>query len=83
MRQRVPAPTVNFCGQEHVSIEEWTAILSELTGLEPRLKETGKTIGSVTLDLSHMKQALGETSVPLRDGLERMVRALNPELLLS
>ena len=33
------------------------------------------------LDLTRMKAELGETQVPLRTGLERMVRSLNPELL--
>jgi UDP-glucuronate 4-epimerase len=75
-----PASVINWGGPQS-SIEEWCGILGELTGLEPRFEQTDKTIGSVTLDLTRMKQALGEPRVALRDGLDRMVRALNPELL--
>ena len=75
-----PASVINWGGPQS-SIEAWCAILGELTGLEPRFKSTDQTIGSVTLDLTRMTEQLGETTVPLRDGLERMIRALNPELL--
>jgi nucleoside-diphosphate-sugar epimerase len=77
-----PAHVVNWGGPQS-SIEEWCGILGELTGLEPRFRETEETIGSVTLDLTQMKREVGETGVPLRLGLERMIRSLNPELLSS
>ena len=76
----VPASIVNW-GGEQSSIEEWCGILGELTGLEPKLRPTDQTIGSVTLDLAHMHETLGETTVSIRDGLRRMVEARNPELL--
>jgi UDP-glucuronate 4-epimerase len=76
----VPASVVNWGGPQS-SIEEWCAILGELTGLTPKFRETDQTIGSVTLDLGRMKETVGETRVPLRDGLRRMVESLNPELL--
>ena len=76
----VPATRVNWGGPQS-SIEEWCGILAELTGLEPKFHPTEQTIGSVTLDLARMHEALGETKVPLRDGIRRMVEARNPELL--
>jgi UDP-glucuronate 4-epimerase len=76
----VPASVVNWGGPQS-SIEEWCGILGELTGLSPKFRETDQTIGSVTLDLARMKETVGETRVPLRDGLRRMVESLNPELL--
>ena len=76
----VPASVVNWGGRQS-SIEEWCAILGELTGLEPRFGYTDQTIGSVTLDLAHMHETLGEAKVSIRDGLRRMVEARNPELL--
>ena len=76
----VPATRVNWGGPQS-SIEEWCGILAELTGLEPKFRPTEQTIGSVTLDLARMHAALGETKVPLRDGIRRMVEARNPELL--
>ena len=77
----VPAPTVNFCGQEHVSIEEWTAYLGELTGLEPKLEYTEQTIESVRTDNSKLRALVGETKVDWKDGLRRMIEARNPEWL--
>ena len=76
----VPAEIVNWGGPQ-ASIEEWCGVLGELTGLEPNFRETGDTIGSVTLDLTKMNAALGEARVGIRDGLRRMVAARNPELL--
>jgi len=77
----VPAATVNWGGPQ-VSLEAWCGTLGELTGLEPRFRETENTIGSVTLDLARMQKCIGETRVPLREGLRRMLEARNPELLI-
>ena len=44
----VPAPIFNFCGQEHVSIDEWTNYLGELTGLEAKLRPTPDPLHSVS-----------------------------------
>lgn len=78
----LPARILNWGGPQS-SIEEWCAILAELTGLEPRFRETDETIGSVTLDLSAMKQSVGEAKVGIREGIRRMLEARNPELLRS
>jgi UDP-glucuronate 4-epimerase len=53
-----PASIINWGGPQS-SIEEWCGILSDLTGLEPRFKPTTDTIGSLTLDLTHMNATLG------------------------
>jgi UDP-glucuronate 4-epimerase len=76
----IPATIVNW-GGEPVSIEEWCAYLGELTGLEPTFTETPDTIGSVTIDRTRMHELIGETKVPWRDGIRRMVEAKHPELL--
>ena len=76
-----PAHIVNWGGPQ-ASLEEWCGILGELTGLEPRFRETTDTIGSVTLDLAHMHEAIGQATVDLRDGLRRLVEARDPELLV-
>ncbi len=78
----VPATTVNW-GGEPVSIEEWCEYLGELTGFEPSYKYTENTLGSLTLDLTRMHELVGETSVGWRDGIRRLVEALNPELLTT
>lgn len=77
----VPATTVNWGGSEAVSIEDWTAYLGELTGLEPKLEPTEQAFGSLQLDLTRMHGLLGPTRVRWRDGIRRMVKARNPELL--
>ncbi len=77
----VPAVTVNWGGSEPTSIEEWCAYMGELTGLEPKFNYTEDTIASVILDPSKMHELVGKTHVDWRKGIERMVRARNPELL--
>ena len=78
----VPAPTVNFCGQDHVSIEEWTAYMGELTGLEPKLEQTEQTIESVQTDNSKLRALVGETKVDWKDGFRRMIESRHPDWLV-
>jgi UDP-glucuronate 4-epimerase len=75
----VPALTVNWGGSEPVSIEEWCTYLGELTGVEPRFDPTEQTIDSVQIDTTRMHEVAGPTTVPWRDGMHRMVRALHPD----
>jgi nucleoside-diphosphate-sugar epimerase len=77
----VPATTINWGGSETVSIEEWCAYMGRLTGLEPKLLSTERTIGSITVDLTRMHERIGKTKVPWRDGIRRMVEVRHPELL--
>jgi nucleoside-diphosphate-sugar epimerase len=77
----VPARIVNWCGSEHVSIEEWCAYLGELTGLEPKLEPTERTLQSVMTSDARMRELVGPAEVPWRDGLRGMVQALAPDLL--
>ena len=76
-----PATTVNWGGDEAVSIEEWCGYLSELTGIAVRFAPTAQTIDSVQVDLTRMHELVGPTTVPWREGMERMVAARHPELL--
>jgi nucleoside-diphosphate-sugar epimerase len=77
----VPAAILNWCGVEHVSIEEWTAYLGELTGLEPKLAHTEATLESVMADSSKLRALGFAPRVHWRDGLRRMLAARAPELL--
>ena len=79
----VPATILNWGGSEATSIEEWTAWLAELTGLEAKLAPTDRTLRSVVLDPTRMHERVGRTQVPWKEGLRRMVAARNPELLRS
>jgi len=78
----VPATIVNW-GGEQASIEEWCALLGELTGLVPTFEETPNTIGSVFVDLTKMHHIAGATEVGWQDGIRRMVEARHPELLVG
>jgi UDP-glucuronate 4-epimerase len=79
----VPAQTINWAGSEATSVEEWCAYLGELTGLEPKFNVTTDTIASVQLDIDKMHEVAGRTEVDWKDGIRRMVAALNPELLVE
>ena len=76
-----PATTVNWGGDEAVSIEDWCGYLSELTGLPARFAPTRDTIDSVQIDLSRLHRLVGSTTVDWRQGMRRMVAARHPELL--
>jgi nucleoside-diphosphate-sugar epimerase len=77
----VPATVVNWGGDERVSVEEWTAYLSELTGIPATLEPTDASLASVALDLTRMHELVGHTTVPWREGFRRMVAAQRPDLL--
>ena len=73
--------TVNFGGSQAVSIEEWCAELSGLTGLEPVFEETQRTVAALPVDLTRMHEIAGPTKVGWREGMRRMVEARAPEML--
>jgi nucleoside-diphosphate-sugar epimerase len=77
----VPATTVNWGGDEKVSIEEWTAYLGELTGLTPDLVPSEQSLASVELNLDRMHELVGHSTVPWKEGFRRMVQAVRPDLL--
>lgn len=71
----IPASTFNFCGQEHVSIEQWTGYISELTGLEAKLQPTPDTLQSVKTDNAKMQKIVGKARITWREGIKNMVAA--------
>lgn len=73
--------TVNFGGSQAVSIEEWCAYLSELSGLQPVFKENPKGFGSLQIDTTKLHAIAGPTSVDWKDGIREMVATLAPQLL--
>ncbi|MFM7273570.1 MAG: NAD-dependent epimerase/dehydratase family protein [Gammaproteobacteria bacterium] len=73
--------TVNFGGSQAVSIEEWCAYLSELSGFEPVFKENPKGFGSLQIDTTKLHAIAGPTEVDWKDGIREMVATLAPQLL--
>jgi len=74
--------TTNFGGSEQVSIEQWCALISELTGFEPVYNETSTAFGSLAIDTTRMHELIGPTRVDWREGIRSQLRALAPEVLL-
>ncbi|WP_326566695.1 NAD(P)-dependent oxidoreductase [Amycolatopsis rhabdoformis] len=78
----VPAVTVNLAGSETVTIEEWVGYLGELTGRTPRFTVDPTAIEGTVADVRKLTSLVGEpTTVTWREGLERMVKVRNPELM--
>ena len=77
----VPPTTVNWAGDEQVSVEEWTAYLGELTGLTANLVVSEHSLASGRVNLDRMHELVGHTTVHWKDGMRRMVQALRPDLL--
>jgi nucleoside-diphosphate-sugar epimerase len=73
--------TVNFGGSQAVSIEEWCAYLSELSGFDPVFKENPKGFGSLQIDTTKLHAIAGPTEVDWKDGIREMVATLAPQLL--
>lgn len=77
----VPATTLNWGGNDPVSVEEWCTFMGELCGVDVTFEKTHATIDSVMVDLTRLHDLVGPTTVPWRDGLRRMIEARHPELL--
>jgi|TARA_R110002072_G_scaffold18083_6_gene68112 nucleoside-diphosphate-sugar epimerase len=73
--------TTNFGGSQKVSIEEWCAYISELTGFEPKFQDNPKAFGSLCIDTQIMHELIGETKMEWREGIKRQIENLAPELL--
>ena len=78
-----PPTTVNWGGDERVSVEEWCAYMSELTGVELKCVPSENSLASVVLDLTKMHELIGHTTVPWRDGFRRMLETQRPDLVTS
>jgi nucleoside-diphosphate-sugar epimerase len=71
----VPATIVNWGGDEETSIEEWSAYLGELAGVEVTFDRTEGTIGGIPTDNSKRIAFAGPTRVGWKDGMRRMYEA--------
>jgi nucleoside-diphosphate-sugar epimerase len=77
----VPATIVNWGGDEETSIEEWSAYLAELVGVDAVFETTDATIGGIPTDNSKRLELAGPTTVGWKDGMRRMAQRLHPELM--
>jgi UDP-glucuronate 4-epimerase len=77
----VPAPTVNWCGDDIVSLQEWCEYLGSLIGKDPVFDESPQALRGNPTDATRMHKLIGATTVDWRDGLRRMVATFHPELV--
>jgi UDP-glucuronate 4-epimerase len=77
----VPVTTVNWGGNDVVSIQEWCAYLGELTGIEPTFFPSDQALRSVSIDTTRMESLVGKTTVYWKDGFRRIVEATYPDKL--
>jgi nucleoside-diphosphate-sugar epimerase len=77
----VPATVINWGGSEPVSIEEWCEHIAALTGLTAKFQSSENALRSLPLDLRRMHELVGETKVPWREGIRRMIETHAPDLL--
>jgi nucleoside-diphosphate-sugar epimerase len=77
----VPATIVNWCGDEAVSVQQWTAYFGELLGMEPAIEVSpipGASVGSVG-DPTKRRSITGPCRVQWRDGFRRMAQQFCPD----
>jgi nucleoside-diphosphate-sugar epimerase len=79
----VPATIVNWCGDEAVSAQQWSAYFGELLGVEATVAVTpvpASSLGSVG-DPTKRQSMTGACRVNWRDGFRRLVEQSYPERL--
>ena len=79
----VPATTVNWAGDQTVSLQEWCAYLGSLVGKEPVFQESEQALSGVPIDVTRMHALIGGTTVDWRDGMRRMAAKFHPQLVGS
>ena len=77
---RLPAVTVNFCGDEAVSIEEYCTYVGQLLGIEPKFKYTEGTYPAGTMDTTYMHEVLGKCETSWQEGFRQLAAHRYPDL---
>jgi nucleoside-diphosphate-sugar epimerase len=77
----VPATTVNWCGDQTVSLQDWCTYLGELVGREPTFEVSEDALRGGPTDVALMHELVGGTTVDWRDGIRRMATRFHPELV--
>lgn len=76
----VPPPIYNWCSPEQVSIEEWTAELTRLTGVEIPLEVTTACVPPNPIDPSKLLGLGWTPSVTWKEGFRQLAEASYPDL---
>jgi nucleoside-diphosphate-sugar epimerase len=81
----VPATIVNWCGDDAVSVQEWSAYFGELLGVEPRVvveEVPGSSVGSIG-DPTKRISITGPGTVNWRDGFRREAERIYPDRIAA
>ncbi|HXY65322.1 MAG TPA: NAD(P)-dependent oxidoreductase [Mycobacterium sp.] len=79
----VPATTLNWCGEQTVSLQEWCGYVGSLVGKEPVFQESEQALRGNPTDPSLMRELVGVATVDWHDGIRRMAAKFHPELVGS
>ena len=79
----VPATTLNWAGDQIVSLQEWCTYLGSLIGREPVFEESEKALRGNPVDVTRMRELIGGTTVDWRDGMRRLAAKFHPELVTA
>ena len=77
---QIPPITVNFAGDDPVSIEEYCRFAGRLLGVEPTFRYTGETYPANQMDTTLMHKVLGRCDVGWEEGFRRLITACFPEV---
>lgn len=77
-----PATTVNWGGAP-AALEDWCRYIGELTGLDPKFRETTSALAGIEVDLRRLHATVGPARTGWRDGVRRMIETRAPEALRS
>ena len=79
----VPATTLNWCGDQTVSLQEWCRYLGSLVGKEPVFEESAQALRGNPTDAARMHELVGASTVDWQDGMRRLAATFHPELVNS
>jgi nucleoside-diphosphate-sugar epimerase len=80
---RVPPVTVNFSGDDPVSIEEYCEYTGRLLGVVPTFRYTDETYPANQMDTTFMHEVLGTCEVGWQEGFRRLVEQCFPDRFTS
>ncbi|GFG65208.1 dehydratase [Mycobacterium kubicae] len=78
----VPATTVNWAGDQIVSIQQWCAYLGTLIDREPVFEENAQALRGNPVDVTRLRELVGGArTVDWQEGMRRMAAKFHPELV--
>lgn len=77
----VPAVTLNWAGDQTISLQQWCEYLGALVGRDPRFDVDPHALRGNPVDVTRLRAIAGATTVDWRDGMRRMAARFHPELV--